>query len=198
MGEWPRQDPQPAGAYSPADMVGCRELPGFGLSGPERPPIVCTMFSVDEATATAVSQVYEASGELFAVVELRRHFPGITNNETAGSASGRSRVGSRCLPTPEANSDMSDQSIDALMARAIQADAVRAHPLVGWIVMRDLPEYPGAFVARLVIDAPTSWSGTHWPRSTPVCRMVWSAPIVSRQTRRTWRRCGFQHSDPCL
>jgi hypothetical protein len=41
------------------------------------------MFSVDEATAAIVRQVYEASGELSAVVELRRHFPGITNNDTA-------------------------------------------------------------------------------------------------------------------
>ena len=55
----------------------------FGLSGPDRPPIVGAMFSVDEATAEAIRQVYEASGELSAVVELRRHFPGITNNETA-------------------------------------------------------------------------------------------------------------------
>jgi hypothetical protein len=55
----------------------------FGLSSPERPSIVCAMFSVDEATAAAVRQVYEASGELSAVVEFRRHFPGVTNNETA-------------------------------------------------------------------------------------------------------------------
>jgi hypothetical protein len=55
----------------------------FGLSDPNRPPIVGAMFSVDEATAEAIREVYEASGELSAVVELRRHFPGITNNETA-------------------------------------------------------------------------------------------------------------------
>jgi hypothetical protein len=41
------------------------------------------MFCVDEATAAAIRQVFEDSGELSAVVELRRHFPGITNNETA-------------------------------------------------------------------------------------------------------------------
>jgi hypothetical protein len=41
------------------------------------------MFSVDEATAAAIRQVFEDSGELSAVVELRRHFPGITNNENA-------------------------------------------------------------------------------------------------------------------
>jgi hypothetical protein len=52
---------------------------------------------------------------------------------------------------------MSDQIIDALMARAIQADAVRAHPLVGWIVMRDQPDYPDEMIARLVTDAPTPY-----------------------------------------
>jgi hypothetical protein len=38
-------------------------------------------------------------------------------------------------PAPEANSDMSDQNIDALMTLAmalvIHADAARTHPLVG-------------------------------------------------------------------
>jgi hypothetical protein len=41
---------------------------------------VCAMFSVDEATAAAIRQVFEESGELSAVAELRRHFPGITDN----------------------------------------------------------------------------------------------------------------------
>jgi hypothetical protein len=41
------------------------------------------MFSVDEMTAEAIRQMFEESGELSAVVELRRHFPGITNNAAA-------------------------------------------------------------------------------------------------------------------
>ena len=41
------------------------------------------MFSVDEATAAAIRQAYEESGELAAVAELRRHFPGIADNENA-------------------------------------------------------------------------------------------------------------------
>ena len=57
----------------------------------------------------------------------------------------------------EAKSDMPYQIIDAVMARAIQADAARAHPLFAWIIMRDLPGYPGALVARLVTDAPTGY-----------------------------------------
>jgi hypothetical protein len=52
---------------------------------------------------------------------------------------------------------MQYQIVDAVMARALQSDAVRTHPLFAWIVMRDLPEYPGAFVARLVTDAPTPY-----------------------------------------
>jgi hypothetical protein len=50
-----------------------------------------------------------------------------------------------------------DQIIDAVMARALQADAVRTRPLLAWIVMLDQPEYPGEFVARLVTDGPTPY-----------------------------------------
>jgi hypothetical protein len=57
----------------------------------------------------------------------------------------------------EANPGMPYQIIDAVMARAIQADAARSHPLFAWIIMRNLFEFPGAFVARLVTDAPTPY-----------------------------------------
>jgi hypothetical protein len=53
--------------------------------------------------------------------------------------------------------NMPDQIIDAMMARAIQADVARAHSLFAWIIMQDLPEYPGALVARLVADTPTPY-----------------------------------------
>jgi orotidine-5'-phosphate decarboxylase len=52
---------------------------------------------------------------------------------------------------------MSDQIIDATMARALHVDACRAHALVGWLVMQDLPEYPDKVVARLVTDAPSPY-----------------------------------------
>jgi hypothetical protein len=48
-----------------------------------------------------------------------------------------------------------DQIIDAVMALALQADAIRTHPLMAWIVMHDEAIWPGAFVARLVTDAAT-------------------------------------------
>src|SRR5471032_3276215 len=50
-----------------------------------------------------------------------------------------------------------DQIIDAVMARALQADAIRAHPLVASIVTRDEVTWSGEFVARLVTDAPTPY-----------------------------------------
>jgi hypothetical protein len=44
---------------------------------------VSAMFAVDESTADAIRQAYEEAGELAAVVELRRRFPGIADNENA-------------------------------------------------------------------------------------------------------------------
>ena len=52
---------------------------------------------------------------------------------------------------------MADQVVDAAMGRTLHADACRAHPLVGWIVMRDLPEYPEKVIARLVTEAPSPY-----------------------------------------
>jgi hypothetical protein len=53
---------------------------------------------------------------------------------------------------------MTDQLIDAAMARGLHADACRDHALVAWIIMRDPPEYPDKFIARLATDRPS------WPR----------------------------------
>ena len=50
-----------------------------------------------------------------------------------------------------------DQIIDAEMAGALQADAIRKHPLVAWIVTRDELSHLGEFVARLMTDGPTSY-----------------------------------------
>jgi hypothetical protein len=41
------------------------------------------MFVVDEATAEAIRRSLDEGGELSAVVELRRHFPAITDNTEA-------------------------------------------------------------------------------------------------------------------
>jgi Sigma-70 region 3 len=39
------------------------------------------------------------------------------------------------------------------MARALHADACRAHALVAWVVLWDLPAYPERYAARLVTIA---------------------------------------------
>ncbi len=59
------------------------------------------------------------------------------------------RLAAAATALPEARPEVPDQIIDAVMAQAIQTDTARAHPLFAWIVMRDLPEYPGEFDAWL-------------------------------------------------
>lgn len=58
---------------------------------------------------------------------------------------------------PETPPDMPYQIIDSVMAQALQADAARTHPLLAWIILRDVAEYPGALVARLTTDAPSPY-----------------------------------------
>jgi hypothetical protein len=53
------------------------------------------MFVVTEADAAAIRAIFEQRGELSAAVELRRRFPGITDNAARGSAPGPSPAGSR-------------------------------------------------------------------------------------------------------
>jgi hypothetical protein len=45
--------------------------------------ILSGMYVVSEADAAAIRSVYEQEGELSAAIELRRRFPGITDNEKA-------------------------------------------------------------------------------------------------------------------
>ena len=58
-------------------------MPRFCLRGVGRRSISLSMFLVDEQTAEAIRKAYAESGELSAVVELRRRFPGITDNANA-------------------------------------------------------------------------------------------------------------------
>lgn len=41
--------------------------------------MVRSMFAVDEAAAAAIRRVFEQDGELSAVIELRKHFPGVAS-----------------------------------------------------------------------------------------------------------------------
>jgi hypothetical protein len=52
---------------------------------------------------------------------------------------------------------MDDQIVDAAMAQALQSDLSRTRPIVGWVVMRDPPDYPDKITARLVSDRPTPY-----------------------------------------
>ena len=55
------------------------------------------MFVVTEADAAAIRATFDQEGELSAAIELRRRFPGITNN-TAARAYARSIAGWKPLP----------------------------------------------------------------------------------------------------
>ncbi len=58
--------------------------PGIGLPEPADCAHVRRMFVVDEPTAAAIRQAFIEGGQLSAAVELRRHFPLLTD-----SAAGR-------------------------------------------------------------------------------------------------------------
>lgn len=66
------------------------------------------MFVVDEATAAAIRRAYHEGGELSGIVELRRHFPLITDNANARLCV-RSIVG--WAPQPVAEEACTGQSI---------------------------------------------------------------------------------------
>jgi hypothetical protein len=57
------------------------------------------MFVVTEADAAAIRAVFEQEGELSAAIELRRRFPGITDNAKARECA-RSIAGWQPRPAP--------------------------------------------------------------------------------------------------
>ncbi len=65
-----------------------------------RGPNLPGMFLVDEATADAICRAWNEGGELSAVVELRRHFPLITDGENARRCV-RAIVGWAPRPAPD-------------------------------------------------------------------------------------------------
>jgi hypothetical protein len=77
------------------------------------------------------------------------------------------------------------QIVDAVMARSLQDDAARNHPLFAWVIMWNLPEFPGAFVARLATDAPT-----------PYILLGHTLAEVQAQLPPGLERSGRQPSDP--
>jgi hypothetical protein len=57
------------------------------------------MFLVTEADAAAIRAIFEQEGELSAAIELRRRFPGITDNAKARECV-RTIAGWKPLPSP--------------------------------------------------------------------------------------------------
>jgi hypothetical protein len=69
---------------------------------PRLPAVMCTdkalgMFVITEADAAAIRATFDQEGELSAAIELRRRFPGITDN-TEARACARSIAGWKPLP----------------------------------------------------------------------------------------------------
>jgi hypothetical protein len=69
------------------------------LAGRRSATHVGAMFVVTEAEAAAIRAVYEQEGELSAAIEVRRLFPGITDNVQAREHA-RTIAGWRPLPSP--------------------------------------------------------------------------------------------------
>ena len=90
---------------------------------------------------------------------------------------------------------MGNQIIDAVTAQALYADACHDHALAGWVVIRDQPE-PGAFVARLVTDAPTPYilRADTLAGCTPSCHLAWCVPSARPRIRRIWWKSGLPRS----
>jgi hypothetical protein len=61
----------------------CRHDHHDAVVGRNPPPHAPAMFVVTEADAAAIRAVYQQRGEFAAAVELRRLFPGITDNAQA-------------------------------------------------------------------------------------------------------------------
>jgi hypothetical protein len=61
-----------------------RKIRAAGLADGQSPPHAPAMFAITEAEAAAIRAVFERRGEFAAAVELRRRFPGITDNAQAG------------------------------------------------------------------------------------------------------------------
>ena len=57
------------------------------------------MFVVSEEAAAAIRAIFEQEGELSAAIELRRRFPGVTDN-TRARACARTIAGWQPLPAP--------------------------------------------------------------------------------------------------
>jgi hypothetical protein len=79
------------------DVTGPSRTFGFAVAGRSAYP--SGMFCVSETEAAAIRTAYEQDGELSAAIELRRLFPGITDNAKARECA-RAIAGWTPLPAP--------------------------------------------------------------------------------------------------
>ena len=73
--------------------------PGSRLEGQDPGPHAPSMLVVSEAEAAAIRAIYQQRGEFAAAIELRRLFPGITDNAQARQPSFRCSASCRPMTT---------------------------------------------------------------------------------------------------
>jgi hypothetical protein len=88
------------------------------------------VFVVDEATAEAIRRAYFESGELAAVVELRRHFPGITRQCERTAVCAGAIAGWQPLPPAAEEASEAPQQLSRVYFEN-RGPAVRTAPRTG-------------------------------------------------------------------
>jgi hypothetical protein len=89
----------PARTSTSPSTTGFIETRRHPLAGFAASPHALSMFLVTEADADAIRAIFHQEGELSAAIELRRRFPGITDNARA-RAHVRTISGWKPLPLP--------------------------------------------------------------------------------------------------
>lgn len=75
-----------SGASAPADRAEFDSFPGIPSAGIAKPPLqgyAPRMFAITEADTDAILAAFDRDGEAAAAVELRRRFPGLSQNAAA-------------------------------------------------------------------------------------------------------------------
>ena len=90
-------------------------------------PILLPMFVVSEEAAAAIRCAYEQDGELSAVIELRRHFPGVVDNVQARDCA-RAIAGWAPLPVPQVKARRLQREVFSELS-AWQKVLLSRHPL---------------------------------------------------------------------
>jgi hypothetical protein len=93
---------------------------------------------VTEAEAAAIRAVFEQEGELSAAIEVRRFVPRHhVQRQGERTCPDDCRLASASSPASQTRPDMPHEIVDAVMAHAIQDDAMFKHPRFAWILMQN-------------------------------------------------------------